>query len=314
MTMKYFALFLFFLAMNVYSSNEATAYPWPVSSTDTQHPIVATVGEYRAGHFHAGVDIAEPVGTNVYPAVSGIITQTSDSAIEDGHIYIDGSDGIEYRYFHIKRKSTLQVGQHATASQTLLGGIGNTSSPHLHFEEERGGYNPLRTGGLTPFVDNTDPVIESVDFWAQGTDNQLTGSLYGKVDLRVDAYDPRTSATGGNAGGHCGVYSIAIEFLKGGQRVGDRIAYHTYNRIPPSPLNIVYATGSSMSNFLYWATNDPFNEPYNKYWNTKQRSGQNYTVDARIPDEAMYPEGNLMIRVIVEDIRGNSATHDIGQQ
>jgi len=68
------------------------SYPWPFSSSDEQHPIVGTLAEYRPGHFHAGVDIAEPVGTNVYPAVSGTITQMSNSSIEDGHVYIDGSD------------------------------------------------------------------------------------------------------------------------------------------------------------------------------------------------------------------------------
>jgi len=69
-----------------------------------------------------------------------------------------------------------------------------------------------------------------------------------------------------------------------------------------------------MTNFYYWATNDPFNEPYNKYWNSNQRTGSDYTVDARVPMEALYGESNLLIKVIAEDIKGNQAVYSIGKQ
>jgi len=299
------------------------SYPWPVSPFNSQHQINGTLAEYRPTHFHAGVDIAAALNTNVYPVLNGEVpnvfrpgdTPSNNDYVNNHFVRVGNFD-----YVHIVPNQGMinwlytHPGQNysAIACSTLIGTIDNEN--HLHFEEEDGAQNPLRVGALTPFVDTAKPVVEDVDFWKQGTSDELTGALYGKVDLRVDAYDPRTSANGASAGHWCGIYRIKIEFWSGGERIGDRIAHHIYNSIPPCNLSIVYASGSSSTNFLYWATNDPFNTPYNKYWNTKQRKGHDYTVDSPIAKEAMYGEGNLQILVIAEDIRGNADTMRLGQQ
>lgn len=245
----------------------------------------------------------------MYPVADGKVINVNSAG---GSVQIRSDSGSVYGYVHITpavvKDSTV------TAGITILGEIANSDAPHLHFTEDDGKANPLRVGGLTPYVDKSSPVIVSADFWKQGGAEELTGALYGHIDMRVNAYDSRTSATGESAGGNCGIYKVYIEFWQGGNQIGSKIEYHTHNRIPTSTVSLVYAPGSTQSNFLYWATNDPFNIPYDKYWNSKQRIGADYTQDALIPMQSLYPEGNMLIRVIAEDIRGNKATYDIGQQ
>lgn len=295
----------------VLSPVPGAAYSWPVKPFDSQHPIFATIGEYRdSAHFHAGVDIGEGAGTSVYSVTDGTVESVNTVS---GLVRIRDNSGVRYDYVHIT--PSVVANATITAGVTVLGTIASIPAPHLHFSESYGGVNPLRIDGLTPYVDKSSPTIVSVDFWKQSaTPEQLTGSLYGHMDIRVNTYDTRTSATGDSAGGNCGIYKITTEFWQGGNQIGDKIEYHIYNKIPSSAVSLVYATGSTQSNFLYWATNDPFNVPYDKYWNSKQRSGSDYTVDALIPMQALYPEGSMLIRVIAEDIRGNKATYDIGQQ
>jgi len=295
----------------VLSPVPGAAYSWPVKPFDSQHPIFATIGEYRTPtRVHAGVDIGEGAGAQVYSVTDGTVINVNSNI--NGSVRIRTDSGTEYEYVHIT--PSIVINSTVTVGVTVLGEIADIDAPHLHFTENKGGSNPLRDGGLTPYVDKSSPTIVSVDFWKQGTEEQLTGSLYGHIDLRVNTFDPRTSVTGDSAGGNCGIYKITIEFWQGGNLIGDKIEYHIYNKIPPSPVSLVYATGSTQSIFLYWATNDPFNVPYDKYWNSNQRTGSDYTVNALIPSQALYPEGSMLIRVIAEDIRGNKAIHDIGQQ
>lgn len=302
-----------FVFLPVLSPVSGVSYSWPVKPFDSQHPIFATIGEYRdSAHVHAGVDIGEGAGITVYSVTNGKVEQILTTG-DNAYVRIKDDGGTQYDYVHITPAVT--QGSTVTAGVTILGEIKDITAPHLHFTENKGGANPLRDGGLTPYVDKSSPTIVSVDFWKQSTPpEQLTGSLYGHMDIRVNTYDTRTSATGDSAGGNCGIYKITIEFWQGGNQIGDKIEYHIYDKIPSSAVSLVYATGSTQSIFLYWATNDPFNVPYDKYWNSNQRTGSDYTVNALIPSQALYPEGSMLIRVIAEDIRGNKAIHDIGQQ
>ena len=52
-------ILLIFILWNLCFINFAWAYNWPVYPFDSQHIITATLGEYRPGHLHAGVDIGE---------------------------------------------------------------------------------------------------------------------------------------------------------------------------------------------------------------------------------------------------------------
>jgi len=79
------------------------AYDWPIREDTVQHVITATLGEWRNGHFHAGVDINAPCGTGVY-AIEG-----DTCYIDRVNSYGSGINIGHFRYFHsrlrLSRKS-----------------------------------------------------------------------------------------------------------------------------------------------------------------------------------------------------------------
>jgi hypothetical protein len=293
------------------------AYPWPVSPFNSQHEISAALGEYRIStngslHFHKGADIAESAGTTVYSSVDGTVTSINPT-LESGIIDITDDDGTLFGYIHVTPDPNLLQNEQVVAGQTPLGVIATIPAAHLHFQEAGGQANPLRQGGLTPYVDNNTPAISGVTFFYDGTSNPVTTNIYGHLDIQVNAYEPRTGADGGNAGGAIGIYKLMVQFWQNGAQVGSSIQYQ-FDGIPSAPVTAVYGPGSTDSIFLYWATNDPFNQPYNKYWNTKQMAGSAYNVDAPINAQALYKDGNLQILIIASDIQGNAVTYTIGSQ
>ncbi|MEW6619519.1 MAG: FG-GAP-like repeat-containing protein, partial [bacterium] len=299
-------------------------YIWPVPGTTTQHPITGTLGEYRTDplHFHAGVDIGEGAGTNVYPAVSGIIGEIVEGG--NGRVVVNGDDGRAYTYRHMDPENNLHVNDPVIAGQTLLGVIGNVLvHPHLHFEEDDGDYNPLRSNGLSPFTDNANPTVTSFTLYRDRTNTQITGNiLWNRIDIKADAFDPRTDSNGNSAGHRCSVYKIYAEFLQDGSTIGNKIEYIKFDSKPDNDNFELIYDGQSSTGFYYWVTNDPFaagTPTANKYWNTKwDKNGDidndpaTYN-DAQTNYEAMYPDGSYTIKVIAEDIRSNSAnqTRDV---
>lgn len=302
------------LYITIVSISNILAYDWPLVNGQTQHQINATFGECRGNrdHFHNGVDIQATQGTAVY-------------AIEGGTAYISGS-GINighYRYFHL---TNFQVTDETEVEEGILIGYTDTGN-HIHFIEcenvlTQDGepsnstcLNPLRTDGLTPFEDNGDPIIDDVTIYRQGTNDVVQlETLYGKLDFAIQAHDPGVTATGAaNNASSCGIYSVSIEFRDENENlIGQPINNLTFDDFPDNTdINWAFADGSNSSTFIYWATNDPFNEPHNKYWNTRQRVSCSYDVNARYAGEALYNEGVIRIRVVVEDIAGNRTIQDL---
>lgn len=299
-----------FFALNGY------AYNWPLTNGTVQYQINATFGECRGtrDHFHNGLDIQATQGTAVL-------------AIEGGTAYISaGSAGVSighYRYYHLTNIAVQN-------QQTITAGtvIGYTDGGnHIHFIEctqvisfygdvpNNLCSNPLINGGLTPFADKGDPVIDNVTVYRQGTNDIVQlGTFYGQLDFAVQAHDPGVTSTGGaNIASTCGIYSVSIEFRDGNNDlIGQPINYLNFNNLPNNTnINWAFANGTNSSTFIYWATNDPFNGPYNKYWNTRQRVNSNFDVDARYAGEALYNEGVISIRVVVEDVAGNRTTREL---
>lgn len=302
------------------AGSTALAYDWPVRPRIGQHVITATLGEYRSAlgntpaHFHNGVDIGED-GVEVRAIEAGVAYR-GNSSVAMGH----------FRYVHLSNIAVTWNPEYYEAGQ-LLG----LSDDHLHLGEcdmvltttdpqqlpPPGGHwlNPLREGGLTPFDDFAQPIIHEARVYRQGTTTQLQGDslvhLHGPVDVWVNARDHRTAASGDSVPGvyYCGVYQLSVEFRRGETQIGNTIAYHIYDQCPSNAsLGAAYAGGSSTSGpLLYWATNDPFDRPYNKYWNTRQQTDEAYNVDAQFNADALYPDGPIEIRVIAADIRGNES-------
>lgn len=136
------------------------SYGWPLKPFDQQHPVRSFLNEPRIvsptkATFHFGIDIAAPDGTPVY-------------AVEAGTVYIDNPMAIavvapaghSFGYWHIV--PVVKSHQFVTRHQ-LLGRVGK-GWEHVHFAERRGGVyvNPLRPGGVGPYVDRTAPAVITV--------------------------------------------------------------------------------------------------------------------------------------------------------
>ncbi len=85
---------------------------------------------------HKGIDIAAPIGTDVFSAADGTITiaETSDSN-HGKRISVQHSDGYTTHYSHLS-KIDVQAGDKVAAGE-VIGAVGNTgvsTAPHLHFE------------------------------------------------------------------------------------------------------------------------------------------------------------------------------------
>lgn len=94
------------------------------------HPVLHTVKE------HLGIDYAAPVGTPVWAAAPGTITQRGEAGGAGNLVMIkhDGAN-IETAYMHLSKFADVKVGDHVEA-KTVIGYVGQTglaTGPHLHF-------------------------------------------------------------------------------------------------------------------------------------------------------------------------------------
>jgi murein DD-endopeptidase MepM/ murein hydrolase activator NlpD len=150
------------------------SYGWPVKPFDRQHPVRAFLNDPRIGAhggkaFHFGIDVSAPDGTPVYAVEAGTVYFDSKAAI--AVVAPDRSHSFGYWHIVPVVKSHQLVARHQ-----LLGYVG-AGWEHVHFAERRAGQyvNPLRDGGIGPYVDRTAPSVDSIS---------LVGS-----DLVVTAHD-----------------------------------------------------------------------------------------------------------------------------
>ena len=150
--------------------------------------LSGSFGEYRPGHFHAGLDFATDgrVGLPVYSSLPGGVVRVRASGVGYGRsIYLQADDGRLLVYGHLDafdeplasyvaavQDSAGQYEQdlwpdparfRMSAGQRLgWSGRSGTDSPHLHFEIRRGdvAYNPLLAG--VSVEDTVRPVIRRV--------------------------------------------------------------------------------------------------------------------------------------------------------
>jgi len=163
----------------------ASAYGWPIKPFYQQHPIRGYFNDPRLSGdetgFHFGVDISAPDGTAVY-------------AIEPGRARVRGQavsifpkrGGHLLSYWHIV--PAVAKGQRVRRHQ-LIGHIG-AGFEHVHLAEYKDGtyVNPLRLGGLAPYIDDTPPQIPSLTFYSFGSPIRAE-AVTGYVDITTDAFD-----------------------------------------------------------------------------------------------------------------------------
>ena len=103
---------------------------WP-----TQGTITSGFG-YRWGALHAGIDIANNVGTPIRAAKSGtvIVAGWNDGGYGNW-VIIDHGGGFSTLYGHMSRVRTSE-GAHVNQGDLIgdMGSTGNSTGPHLHFE------------------------------------------------------------------------------------------------------------------------------------------------------------------------------------
>lgn len=138
-----------------FDGEELERKPFDTEITETAIPKVVHIGtkdrpEYilpvisytftsgfgpRWGTNHNGVDLAVPVGTEVYAAADGVVVQSGWNGGYGICIDIDHGNGVVTRYGHMSQ-SDVAVGQNIEQGQHigLSGNTGNSTGPHVHFE------------------------------------------------------------------------------------------------------------------------------------------------------------------------------------
>lgn len=101
----------------------------------------------RWGTLHAGLDIANAVGTPIYAASDGEVIAAGPTPGFGMWVKIRATDGTVTLYGHIDT-ATVQTGERVMAGDQIatMGNRGNSTGPHLHFEVHRNG------------TDKTDPM------------------------------------------------------------------------------------------------------------------------------------------------------------
>ncbi len=163
----------------------ASSYSWPLRPFFQQHAIRGYFNDPRLSGpetgFHFGVDIVAEDMTPVY-------------AIEPGRARVRGMTvsvfprrgGHLLSYWHVipAVKSKQRIRRHQ-----LIGRIA-PGAGHVHLAEySQGTYvNPLRLGGLAPYIDDTVPQIPTLTFLSFGhpVRPEFVG---GVVDVTAQAYD-----------------------------------------------------------------------------------------------------------------------------
>ena len=165
--------------------------------------LSATFGEFRTGHFHAGLDMRTggETGKPVYAAADGYVAKVSISPWGGGKIlYIKHPNGYTTVYMHLNDyvgaigKAVLKE-QYAQRSYSISklfapnelpvkkgqmvahsGNTGGSGGPHLHFEVRRGGIEDLHTHSTTinpllfdlPYKDNIKPTLRGLRIYPVG--------------------------------------------------------------------------------------------------------------------------------------------------
>ncbi|ORV37905.1 M23 family metallopeptidase [Mycobacterium conspicuum] len=90
---------------------------------------------YRWGVLHAGIDLANSIGTPILAVSDGVVIDAGPTAGYGMWVKLRHSDGTVTLYGHIN-SALVSVGQSVMAGDQIatMGNRGNSTGPHLHFE------------------------------------------------------------------------------------------------------------------------------------------------------------------------------------
>jgi murein DD-endopeptidase MepM/ murein hydrolase activator NlpD len=95
---------------------------------------------YRWGVLHAGIDLANSIGTPVRAVSDGVVIDAGPTAGYGMWVKLRHADGTVTLYGHVNT-TMVRVGQRVMAGDQIatMGNRGNSTGPHLHFEVLLGG-------------------------------------------------------------------------------------------------------------------------------------------------------------------------------
>jgi murein DD-endopeptidase MepM/ murein hydrolase activator NlpD len=119
-------------------------------------------GSWAAG-YHTGDDYAAPTGARVVAAAAGSVVANRWDASYGWYVELD-SAGVRHRYCHLAQQSSARIGTAFGAGQQVgqVGSTGNSTGPHLHYEERVSPYGyhnhrrPQYNHGTAPPTDGED--------------------------------------------------------------------------------------------------------------------------------------------------------------
>jgi hypothetical protein len=272
----------------VLPSAAAATYGWPLKPFDGQHPVRSFFDDPRQegadpASFHFGIDISAADGTPVYAVAGGVVRLQPDSVA----LVADVGDRV-FSYWHVDAVvADLARVTAGTAIGTIKPGFG-----HVHFAEVHSGtyVNPLRPGGIAPYVDATSPTIVTL-FAAVGTKKMSLDSVTGTLDLLVETYDTPPSPLPAPP------WNLT--------RVAP--AYIRWRLIPAGASSARWRTAMDFRSFQ--PPREKFADVYAP-WTTlhrPDRPGRLVYYLARRWDSTRLPAGRYRLQVAVFDSQGNSA-------
>ena len=95
---------------------------------------------YRWGVLHAGIDLANSIGTPIRAVSDGVVIDAGPTAGYGMWVKLRHADGTVTLYGHVNT-TLVSVGQRVMAGDQIatMGNRGNSTGPHLHFEVLLGG-------------------------------------------------------------------------------------------------------------------------------------------------------------------------------
>jgi hypothetical protein len=269
------------------------SYGWPVKPFNRQHPVRGYLNDPRPSDdaaiksFHFGIDISAPDGTAVYAVEGGEVFLTRGRSA----VAVKGATRT-FGYWHIVPvvRNHQQVQLHQLLGHVLRG------ERHVHLAERHGAdyLNPLRPGGIGPYVDRTPPTLASVEF-LRGGQEQDALSLRGRIDVIVEAFDT-TPLVVPAPWSNLPVTPARIRWgVSQGSRsvIARRIAAPGFSRarLAPELYDSIYAPGT--------AKNGP------------GRPGHYRFYLAHKLDVSRLPAGRSVLRIEANDTRGNLVVAEV---
>jgi len=104
------------------------------------HGIFTSNFGYRWGVLHAGIDLANSIGTPIYAVSDGVVVDAGPTAGYGMWVKLRHADGTVTLYGHVNT-TLVNVGERVMAGDQIatMGNRGNSTGPHLHFEVLQGG-------------------------------------------------------------------------------------------------------------------------------------------------------------------------------